>query len=288
MDYSNKKCFIVTPIGGDNTDIRRAAEGVIDAVITPLLVELGFKESNITVAHRMPQPGSINKQVIDRVLNDDLVITNLTNLNPNVMYELATRHCARKPVIQICEEGTRLPFDIVEERTIFYKNDMLGVVQLRENLNKMVPLALADHKIDNPIYRVIQTNLIQASETIVDADKLILSRIDQMENMISSLVKSRLQTATSIEKNIINRIMNEFRIEISDSDKDIKKLKELIMHNISRYFEKDIDSIGVRSGTNNSFYLLIPSVGKIFVDEVEMALEAFLPDVNFVIEDLLY
>lgn len=104
----------------------------------PTLIDLGFLESNITVAHRMPQPGSINKQVIQRVLYDDLVITNLTGLNPNVMYELAIRHAARKPVVQICEEGTKLPFDIVEERTIFYTDDMMGVTQLQIKLKQTV------------------------------------------------------------------------------------------------------------------------------------------------------
>jgi hypothetical protein len=107
------RCFIVTPIGGDNTEIRRAAEGVIDAVVLPLLINnFGFRDTNITVAHRMPQAGSINRQVIQRILEDDLVITNLTGLNPNVMYELAIRHASRKPVIIICENGTKLPFDI--------------------------------------------------------------------------------------------------------------------------------------------------------------------------------
>jgi hypothetical protein len=118
-DYGDKSCFIITPIGGDNTEIRRAAEGVIDAVIIPTLIEIGFKEENIRVAHRMPNPGAINRQVITRILEDDLAIVNLTGLNANVMYELAVRHAVRKPVVQICEYGTKLPFDITEERTIF-------------------------------------------------------------------------------------------------------------------------------------------------------------------------
>lgn len=115
----DKTCFIITPIGDDQSDIRRAADGVIDAVIIPSLMEIGFKEDNIIAAHRMANPGSINKQVITSVLDCDLAIANLTNLNPNVMYELAIRHAVRKPVIQICQKGTRLPFDITEERTIF-------------------------------------------------------------------------------------------------------------------------------------------------------------------------
>lgn len=185
MDYNDKRCFVVTPIGGDNSDIRRAADGVLDAVIIPTLISIGFKEPNISVAHRMPNPGSINKQIIQRILEDDLVITNLTTLNPNVMYELAIRHSARKPVIQICEEGTKLPFDIVEERTIFYTNDMLGSVQLKQRLAQIVPEALKDQLPDNPIYRVVENIIIQSSTNINDTDKIVIKRLDNIEKLIS-------------------------------------------------------------------------------------------------------
>ncbi|WP_051620976.1 hypothetical protein [Paenibacillus sp. UNC451MF] len=199
-EYKDKKCFIVTPIGGDNTDIRRAAEGVIDAVIMPLLIEFGFEPANITVAHRMPHPGSINKQVITRILEDDIVIANLTNLNPNVMYELAVRHASRKPVIQICEQGTRLPFDIIEERTIFYTNDMLGTVQLKEGLSSTIAEILkGDHQPDNPIYRVIESNLIQNAD-LKDADKYMISRLDQLEGVILKLVNKNNKISTNKNK----------------------------------------------------------------------------------------
>lgn len=185
MSFSEKKCFIVTPIGPDNSNDRRAAEGVIDAVIVPTLVELGFDESNIAVAHRIASAGSINKQVIQHIFKDDLVITNLTNLNPNVMYELAIRHCARKPVIQICEQDTKLPFDIIEERTIFYTNDMLGVVQLKDRLKGMVPVVISDNYPDNPVHRAILSSVISQSTTISDTDKLILDRLEKIESMFS-------------------------------------------------------------------------------------------------------
>lgn len=201
MSNQDKKCFIITPIGSDNSEIRRAADGVIDAVIIPTLTVMGFKEENIAVAHRMPNPGSINKQIIQRIIEDDLVITNLTTLNPNVMYELALRHAVRKPVIQICEEGTKLPFDIVEERTIFYTNDMLGAIQLKDRLALTVPEALNDEKPDNPVFRVVENISIQSSTTISDSDKILLKRLDKLETLISSKISQtqKKQVKKSIE-----------------------------------------------------------------------------------------
>lgn len=180
-----KKCFIVTPIGADETDIRRHADGVIDSVLEPVLNELGFE---LFVSHRMSNPGSINNQIMKLVLEADLVVANLTTLNPNVMYELAVRHAIRKPVIQICEKGTRLPFDINDERTIFYVNDMKGVVDLKSGFAKMISLAMDDTTPDNPIYRATkEINIVQnlkADEINGDALNYIINRLDRIEGSI--------------------------------------------------------------------------------------------------------
>lgn len=125
-----EQCFIITPIGDENSEIRRHIEGIIDAVIKPALED----QYKIEVAHRISTPGSITKQIIEAIYNSKLVIANLTNCNPNVMYELALRHGIGKPVIMIAEDGTRLPSDVMMQRTIFYRNDAMGVLKLREDL----------------------------------------------------------------------------------------------------------------------------------------------------------
>ena len=104
MDSDGKmKCFIITPVGNENDEIRRHVDGIIDAVIIPVL-----KDYQIDVPHRITNMGSITKQIIRSIYESDLVIANLTTANPNVMYEQAFRHAVGKPVITIAEEGTLL------------------------------------------------------------------------------------------------------------------------------------------------------------------------------------
>ena len=92
-----KRCFIVTPIGSENDPIRRHIEGIFEAAIRPALED----KYKLIVAHKIYEPGSITKQVISEIYNAELVIANLTNRNPNVMYELAFRHSLGKPIIMI-------------------------------------------------------------------------------------------------------------------------------------------------------------------------------------------
>lgn len=184
----------------------------------------------------MANPGSINKQVITSILQSDIAIANLTTLNPNVMYELAIRHAVRKPVIQICQEGTRLPFDITEERTIFYTNDMAGVLELNDNFRNMVVQAIEDEEPDNPIYRVIEANTIMKNVDEDDPSRFLLNRMNSLEHNLSNLINSLnnvpSQTNYSQRKGqqIVQTEMRQtFRFEIDKSKISTREFNELIM-----------------------------------------------------------
>ncbi|OFD61449.1 hypothetical protein [Bacillus mycoides] len=242
MDNPNKDktCFIITPIGDDQSDIRRAADGAIDAVIVPALCEMGFDEENIKVAHRMPSPGSINKQVISSVLECDLAVANLTNLNPNVMYELAIRHAARKPVIQICQKGTRLPFDITEERTIFYTNDMAGVIELTKNFKEMVVEAIDEEEPDNPIYRVIENNTMMKKIDENDPNKFLLHRMNSLEDNLSNLINSL--NSNPIQKNYFKSKSSSGRVMQRSSmtfTLDSSKMRTIDLSKLLKEYERE-------------------------------------------------
>jgi len=183
---NKKTCFIISPLGNDDSNTRRAADGLINSVIRPLLSELDF---NVVAPHEIDSPGSITSQVIRQLLNADLVIANLTELNPNVMYELAVRHAKKLPVVCVVEFGTILPFDIATERTIFFNNDMAGVIELKAKLHKMSLEALQESEPDNPIYRVVKSQIMHevTNAKSDDVQTYILDRLEEISIRINRL-----------------------------------------------------------------------------------------------------
>lgn len=179
-----KECFIITPIGSSGTETRRETDGLVASVLTPVLSQFDLEP---IPAHRISETGSITRQIIKRLIESDLVIANLTDLNPNVMYEVGIRHCARKPLIVLAKEGTVLPFDLSDERTVFFRNDMSGAEELKQQLAKIIPKALGDEAADNPVYRVVDVDMIKLPEGTPDVSVLADKKFSLIEDQLEEL-----------------------------------------------------------------------------------------------------
>src|SRR4051812_23927705 len=111
-----KRCFVVSEFGSTEAERRERAQ-VVKHLVKKVLEPLGYE---VQRADDIDEPCQITHQIIERLLDDDLAVADLTNRNPNVFYELAVRHAARKPVVTLMTAGQDIPFDLKDVRTVFY------------------------------------------------------------------------------------------------------------------------------------------------------------------------
>lgn len=184
-----EECFIITPIGSPDSEIFKKTTGLLEAIIQPVLSKLGFKA---IPAHQIASPGSIPKQILRHIVEDRLVLANLTGLNPNVMYELAVRHAVKLPLVMLAEVGTDLPFDVKDQRTIFYSDTFAGVEACKKHLESAILTVLAEgYEAENPIYDAIETNTIIKNIDPESKEEYLVNRLDKIEATLGQLLHNR-------------------------------------------------------------------------------------------------
>lgn len=191
-DETNNICFIISPIGEKDTPTRKRADDLLDCLINPILKE--FKIESIR-ADKISSPGMITTQVITHILNDKLVIADLSDHNPNVYYELALRHAFRKPVIQLIEEGQKIPFDVMGIRTISYNlNNPRLLREAEEKLKNAICSSFTNEtKIESPVTIAARIEDLTKSDkseniaifqTLIEHTSLINRKLDNMESRV--------------------------------------------------------------------------------------------------------
>ena len=115
---------------------RKRADQVLNHIIKPATENVGYAAVR---ADAISEPGILTTQVIQHLIDDDLVVADLTGRNPNVFYELAIRHAIRKPIVQIIDVDEPIPFDVSQQRTILVDlHDLDSVANCRSELCKQI------------------------------------------------------------------------------------------------------------------------------------------------------
>jgi|SRR5712664_2415723 hypothetical protein len=183
-----KLCFVVSPIGKADSEIRTHADWVLDGIIRPVMDK--FPDFHVKRADDDPRPGQIDTHMIDDLLNADLVIADLSLLNPNVFYEIGIRHMAQKPVIHMQLASEDVPFDVSLYRAVkFSLAKHRDIDAAKSDLEKAVQAVLAEgYQVENPITRA--RGRIKLEEHATPDQRVILEELATLKSRLSQLDKS--------------------------------------------------------------------------------------------------
>jgi hypothetical protein len=126
LEYSS---FVIMPFA-------QQFSAVYNGIIKPALDACGIQGVR---ADEDPQ-GHIHSQMLQRIFESDIVIVDITGLNPNVFYELGIAHSIGCKTILLCEDSNldRIPFDIAPYRVLAYqKPDRNNTASAKETIEKL-------------------------------------------------------------------------------------------------------------------------------------------------------
>jgi hypothetical protein len=142
------KCFVISPIGVEGSDVRRHADEALAHIIKPVMEACNIEAIR---SDHLQDPGRRTEQMLEHIISDELCIAVLSGYNPSVFYELVIAQFAQRPVIIMLEKGQELPFDVKDLRCVYYDlwptpivngtymRDLIAQVRALEERNWNVP-----------------------------------------------------------------------------------------------------------------------------------------------------
>jgi hypothetical protein len=136
-----KDCFVVMPFSDTANHEQEYWTKHFSEFLCPLIDENPELKARRSEALR----GDIGRDIITSLVSSPVVVAELTDLNPNVFWELGVRQSFRHCTVTIAEDVTGLPFDIITKGTLFYKpGDYIKMEEFRRQFRRALADCLAN------------------------------------------------------------------------------------------------------------------------------------------------
>lgn len=275
---NEKICFVVIGYGiktdyptGRKLDLDKTFENLIKPV---------FDELKITCirASDIPHFGVIDVPMYENILKADIVVADISTLNPNAIYELGVRH-ALKPytTIIIAEDKiTAYPFDLARNLITSYEHlgTDIGVTEARrfhKALKEKVEniLNAKEPQIDSPVYTYLtelkppeftKKEIAQLKKAAHDAQSIsaLLKEADELKNQNQfekGLEKMEMAKEQSPDNpTILQKIaLLTYKSKKPDPLTALKKA-ELILQALNPETTNDVETLGLLGAINKRLY----------------------------------
>ena len=168
----SKQCFVIMPYGSSSPELKKKFDGVYKGIIMPAVREAGYEPVREDISGT---PGNIPKSIVTKLAKSEMVIADLTGMNPNVFYELGIRHVMSKNgTVLIINKGDAIPFDNAIHRVVQYTNELddldtvhqqiVTAIKNRENSVGNPDNIVHDtfHQLPSDILKSLDVNIVNA------------------------------------------------------------------------------------------------------------------------------
>lgn len=214
MPISNTEGY---PLGHWN-DVRR--------IIEEALSEINELDCDVSMVSESEDVTLIQKTIIQRIFEDDIVIVDVSSKNPNVMFELGVRLASDKAFILMKDDVTDYIFDISSIHHINYRKDLRysDVVDVKEKIKSKLVATFEKSKIEESMY-------------LKDFGRYEVAKLESKELPVKEYFDSMIKDFRKELKNVpSNNYNNSF---IDNAEKRTWKLRNIIMRIVKNHLNSN-------------------------------------------------
>jgi len=225
-----KKCSIIMPISQTKRFSKTEWEDIY-VNFSRIWKKLGYDCERI----HLSVGGQIFDEIIENLYYSNIIFADLSDFNPNVIYELGIRQTLNKPTICVCHTTCKkeIPFDLSGQAIFFYENTKLGFKKLEKHIKNVIAKIETNPEIfQSAIKKVLfKTDLTTEEKKTLEQTNFI----DQ--DIIYNITKLQKRIKNDLE---LNRIKKEILTSLKgfSLDKEIFAVDEIYQKHLINEFEK--------------------------------------------------
>ena len=168
-----KLCFVIMPFSSTNRHTTEEWTAIFENVHKPAITgsRLGYKCERSKIG-----TGAFIKDILFQLNQADVVLADLTDMNPNVFYELGVRHVLKNRTILVSQTMDDVPSDLKQYGVIIYGTDPKSVAEYKKKISEILK-DIRDNpdRADNPVsdYLHMKTIIIDPFEAKTIEKRLI-------------------------------------------------------------------------------------------------------------------
>lgn len=188
-----KLCFVIMPFSATKRCTTEEWTEIFENIHKPAIngSRLGYNCERSEI-----RTGAFIKDILMQLNQADVVLADLTDMNPNVFYELGVRHTLRTRTILVSQTMDDVPSDLKQYGVITYNTTPNGVTEYKKEISKILKdIRNNPDRQDNPVsdYLNLKTIVTDLSEAKTIEKKLIALVSECSYNL--SVIDSALRIA---------------------------------------------------------------------------------------------